>query len=307
MNSSAQVLMKPGLSKSSLWRDRVKRHALYYAAKSIEKNEPPKLIINSFWRSGSTYLLEFLADVFFLRPYFEPLSPREPVFQACFNSLPQTMNHERLYPVPADVNQDLIKVLEASRFQSKWVYQCQSLRNVGAKNGKLVKMVRGLHLYPELIRAGIPVIHLKRDVLEVAESFLNSKWTLKFFEGIDLNYLLHSADESVAAFYKKYQRWLNLDAYPLIEQVAIYHCLTELFAEHFEKNIYMIDYAEVVANPAKIAQRVSDKLGLLYDDKEIERFQNRPSRMTVYNAEKKKLNADERARVLAIREEIMNH
>lgn len=299
-----QILMHAGLKKSDLWADRFRRHGLFYATKVIEKAEPPRLVINSFWRSGSTLLLEFLAAAFNMRPYFEPLTPREPQFKsvyAPFNTA--AFNLERMHPITADVEVDVTKIL-AKKFHSKWVYQCLTPDNFRGQNGRIVKLVTGAHIVPELLKMEIPVLHIQRDIEDVAQSFINSKWTLRFFRDLDLSYLLKSSDKTIAAFYARFHKWLDLRPFNLIEQVTIYHTLTELFVQQFGSNAMFTSYKTLTQNHTKVADQIAQILGLEYDSTKINQAIKRPSRMTVFNENRRQLSAAEVNRIRTIKSKI---
>jgi len=303
----SKILMQPNLPKSVRYRDRLRRYGLYYSTKVIERKAPPKIVINSFWRSGSTLLLEFLADIFQMRPYFEPLVPGEPKSQFLFDDAPnQNCNPDRFHPVLSnDADKMAFKrLIEESSFQSKWVYQCQSRNNFTASNGKILKMVRGAHLLPRIQNVGAEVIHLSRDVNRVAKSFINSKWTNQFFKNVDLTYLAHVKNPKVSGFYKNYLEFLDLRKFNLVEQVAIYHTLSEKYVRLHNPDITYVDYEEFLNNPEDLLQILSKKLNIDYDLVQVVPLLSRPSRMTVANLDKRSLTKEEKNTIKQIVERI---
>lgn len=282
------------LSPIELWRDRVRRHGLYYVIKLIEKNEPPKIIINSFWRSGSTYLLELLANTTGMRPYFEPLTPRERSFGALYKHLNFNFNLDRLHP---DVDSNTIglinQTIEKSKYHENWVYQNADLGNFKARNGKVMKVVTGAHILPHINKNGIKLIHLQRDVKDVAKSFVNSAWTKRFFKDVDLRYLMQSKDPSVSRFYQPVESFLNLGQFQLHESVAIYKTLTDEFVKRQMPQILLVTFENLKTNPKQVLNQILDKTGVALNDEKFEAFQYVPSRMTVYNQNKRNLNERE--------------
>jgi hypothetical protein len=300
-----QILINPSLSRRVLLQDRLKRHGLYYATKCIEKQGPPVLVINSFWRSGSTLLLEFLADLFKMRPYFEPLTPREPTFNSVYQRLDVLkVNLERLHPVDSDGQ--VLHLINTGSFHSKWVYQCQSAQNFTAQNGKLMKLVTGAHIVPQMLVQGTPVVHLSRDVFKVAESFLNSKWTNRFFDGIDLSYLINETQSEVAAFYSPFANFLDLRKFTLVEQVAIYHTITERYVRTLAPSAIFVNYEDFLEKPYELVNELSQLLNLAFDGSKINSLLSRPSRMSVHNTNKRKLTKSEKETITQIIERIQS-
>ncbi len=294
-----ETLMHPNLPRQILLKDRLQRHGLYYATKLIEKDEAPKLVITSFWRSGSTLLLEFLADLFSMRPYFEPLTPREPKFAAIYKSLESLgCNTERLHPI--DVDQQIQKQLLSCTFQSKWVYQCQTRQNFLGANGKIMKLVTGAHVVEKLQNQHGAVVHISRDVFKVAESFINSKWTNRFFEGVDLTYLATSSNLQVAAFYAKFAEFLVLRKFSLVEQVAIYHTLSEHYVRAFAPKAIFVNYEDFLRKPERLVFELSQILNVSFEASKINFLLKRPSRMTVHNVNKRELMDVEKGKIIEI-------
>lgn len=282
------------MKNRNLYLDRINRHGLFYATKLIEKKSPPTIVINSFWRSGSTFFLELLAQVFEMRPYFEPLTPKEPAFNFLYENNNAAYNLERIHPTLEDVyKEQMISVFNATIYQSKWVYQCQTLENFRARQGKIVKLVTGTHLLSLFQNEQTKVIHLNRNVIEVVESFLNSKWTKRFFEHLDLSFLCLSDQENIARFYQRHIDYLNIGERPLIEGVAIYHTLVNKYVQMNYENVLWVNYQSLITNPIDVFQRVSSELGLSFLESDIEKYRKRPSRMTVENSDKRKLTISE--------------
>ena len=292
------------LSTKELFLDRVNRHGLYYAIKLIERNEPPRIIINSFWRSGSTFLLELLANSLKMRPYFEPLTPIEPKMSFLYHDLDFPFNLDRLHPVITEQHQvDLHNVLGSSKFSSKWVYQNANTRNFIASNGKIMKLVNGAHVLPHIGHSSL-IIHLERDIFEVAESFLNSMWTKNFFKNVDLTYLCDVEDIQVSSFYAPFKEYLNISAYKLHEAVAIYKTLTDAYVERFTQNFIQISFAELKLKPNDIINRINDITGIPFEESVIEKYTQKPSRMTVFNEKKVKLDSNQKQEIRVLYEEL---
>ncbi len=275
-------------------KDRLRRHGLYYCSKLIENNDSPKILINSFWRSGSTFLLELLSEVFLLRPYFEPLTPREKRFQFLYNDLKHDFDVERMNVSVSDVDiEKFVQLMNSCKFDSKWVYRCQTTRNFTANNGKILKLVNGAHCLNLVDDNKTLIIQLERDVFQVVLSFVNSRWTNKFFKNLNLGYLLKSDSTTVRLFYKRHLDFLKIHEWSMIEGVAIYHTLISKFVREHNSEVMYINYDEIINEPDTIINQISMNTGLNYNKEIIEKYLHKPSLTTVKNLNKRKLTNSE--------------
>ena len=146
----------------------------------------PVVVVNGFWRSGTTWLQECLAESLGAKSIFEPLSPQEPRRRAAL---------ETRFPGDEDALQAFIpepwpegaadwRGFEAAcrgLHGGAFLLSCRGSVAESARTGIVVKDVR-LHrnLGPVHRRFGVPVIHLRRHPCAVAASLVAADWHWSF-------------------------------------------------------------------------------------------------------------------------------
>lgn len=146
----------------------------------------PAVVVNGFWRSGTTWLQECLTESLGAKSIFEPLSPQEPRRRAAL---------EPRFPGDEDALQAFIPgpIPEgASEWRSfaaachglyggTFLLSCRTRLSESARTAIVVKDVRlhrnlaGVHR-----RLGIPVVHLRRHPCAVAASLIAADWHWSF-------------------------------------------------------------------------------------------------------------------------------
>lgn len=146
----------------------------------------PVVVVSGFWRSGTTWLQECLAESLGAKTIFEPLSPQEPRRRAAL---------ARHFPGDEDALQAFIPgpwpdgAAEWRGFTAAcrglhggaFLLSCRCGVAESARTAVVVKDVR-LHriLAPVHRRLGVPVVHLRRHPCAVAASLVAADWHWSF-------------------------------------------------------------------------------------------------------------------------------
>ena len=160
----------------------------------------PIVVVSGFWRSGTTWLQECLAESLGAKTIFEPLSPQEPRRRAAL---------ERRFAGDEDALQAFIpgpwpaaaaewrSFAAASRglHGGAFLLSCRGGIAESARTAVVVKDVR-LHRNLASVhrRLGVPVVHLRRHPCAVAASLVAADWHWSFSR-VRLERLLPEAPE----------------------------------------------------------------------------------------------------------------
>ncbi len=156
------------------------------AALGLSGLAAPVVLVSGFWRSGTTWLQECLAESLGAKTVFEPLSPQEPRRRAAL---------EPRFPGDEDALQAFIpgpfaegapdwRALDAAcrgRHGGAFLLSCRASVAESARTAIVVKDVRlhanlaGFHR-----RFGVPVVHLRRHPCAVVASLLAADWHWSF-------------------------------------------------------------------------------------------------------------------------------
>ena len=178
---------------------RIERNTIFYLNKYLQPVPTTRVIINGYWRSGTTFLQEYISDVFKLKPFFEPLRPFVEEFESLFDCYKVTHRKDVINPVMINSMQRemVLHRLERLEFDSKWVYQGLDWSSLKFQSGGVVKFVRASHILGKLSEAGFKCIQLERDPKAVLLSFANSDWTVDFFNNVNLKKILVGYDDDL--------------------------------------------------------------------------------------------------------------
>ncbi|MBE7204157.1 MAG: sulfotransferase domain-containing protein, partial [Parafilimonas terrae] len=145
----------------------------------------PQLLVSGFWRSGTTWLQECLAEALAAKTVFEPLSPLDPARGRVLAKLfPDDADAAEAY-IPARAGRDdLWPFLDRAmrgRADSPLTLSCRWSPGESFRRGVVVKDVRlQCHLAPVHARYGVPVVHLRRHPCAVVASLMGANWHWSF-------------------------------------------------------------------------------------------------------------------------------
>lgn len=207
----------------------------------------PIVLVSGFWRSGTTWLQECLAESLGAKTVFEPLSPlntpRRIQLAARFSGDEDALQAF----VPADLSEDdptwdLLDAAFTGRHGNNFLLSCR--RNVAESRRRkiVVKDVRLQFNLPAVHqRFGIPVIHIRRHPCAVVASLLAADWHWSF-ERIRLSMLMPDAAARLP-------REFDMDA---VSRIAACWALTERHVASVVQDepwAKAVTYEEMVENP----------------------------------------------------------
>jgi hypothetical protein len=217
----------------------------------------PAALVTGFWRSGTTWVLECLAQGLHAKSVFEPFSPHNPVYQHLIEDLPLTSFAERHAFLPD------IPPQKAAAF---WAYLDKAFRGYcpgettiicrkslaeSFRPRTVVKCVR-MQLSVGAIHAryGVPVIHVRRHPCAVAASLLGTRWNWSFSDLRLADFLDRDLlPEPEAALLAERLHVYDADA---LSRMAAYWAVTELAVERqlaAAEGSRIVSYEALTADP----------------------------------------------------------
>ncbi len=207
----------------------------------------PVVLVSGFWRSGTTWLQECLAESLVAKTVFEPLSPLDPERRVQLGG--RFLGDEDALQafVPASLSEDdptwaLLEAAVTGRRGSNFRLSCRRDVAESLRRKVVVKDVRLQFNLPAIHRRfDIPVIHIRRHPCAVVASLLAANWHWSF-ERVRLSTLLpHLPARVVDRF--------DTDA---LSRCAASWALTEAHVSqslHDEPWARLVSYEEMVDGP----------------------------------------------------------
>ncbi len=146
----------------------------------------PILLVNGFWRSGTTWLQECLCDALGAKSIFEPLSPQEPRRRAFLESrFPGDEDALQAFiPGPFEDGSPVWAALDAACHGMRGGAFLLSCRGSVAESARAAIVVKDVRLHGNLVgfhrRFGVPVLHVRRHPCAVAASLIAADWHWSF-------------------------------------------------------------------------------------------------------------------------------
>ena len=171
----------------------------------------PVVLVSGFWRSGTTWLQESLAESLRAKTVFEPLSPLDPrrraMVEAAFDGHGDSL--QAAIPGPWTEDDPAWPFLDAActgRHTSNFILNCRRGLRESFLTRVVVKDVRLQFNLPAFNRRfRVPVIHLRRHPCAVTASLLAADWSWSF-ERASLDRLLPAAVEGRAGIVRDCDR-----------------------------------------------------------------------------------------------------
>ncbi len=208
----------------------------------------PVVLISGFWRSGTTWLQECLAESLGAKTVFEPLSPFNTARRnQLAGQFPGDEDALQAF-VPSDMSEDdptwaLLDAAFTGRHGNNFLLSCRQDVAESCRRKIVVKDVRLQFNLPAVHqRYGIPVIHIRRHPCAVVASLLAADWHWNF-ERVRLSQLMpHVAGQIPREF--------DTDA---LSRIATCWALTERHAARameVEPWAQLVTYEEMVESPS---------------------------------------------------------
>lgn len=218
----------------------------------------PVVLVSGFWRSGTTWLQECLAESLGAKTIFEPLSPLDAARRAQITAWFSGDEDAMQAFVPADLPDNdptwaLLKGAVTGRYGSNFLLSCRRdvaesrRRRIVAKDVRLQFNLPAVHR-----RFGIPVIHIRRHPCAVVASLLAADWHWSF-DRVRLSDLMPEAAQIPREF--------DLDA---LSRIATCWALTERQVArdmHDEPWAQLVTYEEMVDRPSNTLAALCQWMG----------------------------------------------
>ena len=210
----------------------------------------PVALVSGFWRSGTTWVQECLAESLGAKTVFEPLSPVDRGRRAqLVGQVPGGEDALQAFiPPPCPAEDPLWTLLDAAftgRHSSNFLLSCRPDVAESFKRRIVVKDVRLQFNLPGIHRRfAVPVVHVRRHPGAVVASLLAADWHWSF-ERVRLSDILPApSGEAVRAF--------DTDA---LSRIAAYWAVTERqVAASLEGQPWArtVTYEDIVASPSAV-------------------------------------------------------
>jgi hypothetical protein len=240
------------------------------------------MVVTGFWRSGTTFLLEQLTQLWQAKPLFEPFQAELPGYRAILDGLrPPGVAREDadLYLMPYAMDAALAAYIEQAlryRIVDERVQRSRSnltahgRRPAGvpdrlmqqwlaARPRVVAKFVRGALLAPALrARFATPVFHIRRQPHSVLASFKTADWSDFQPERIRLRRLLLDVDDGRSAFFAPLASLIDtLDRGDAWQRLIGYWALTEKFVDAHAEHYNIVPYEALATGEYDLAGRLA--------------------------------------------------
>ena len=217
-------------------------------------------VINGFWRSGTTWVLQILSNVMKSKSIFEPLHWKVSEYCKLLNTIDDLPLHDLSYyklymPSINDVyhNSLFIQYLDKAfkaNIKEDWIRRGRTRRFHLFCNRFTVKLVRGHLLLPYISNEyQVRIFHVIRDPRAIMASIKRNNWG-EFFKALSLNNQLLAPNDERRQFFEHYSNEIELidSREDFVEKVTAYWALTELYVWYISQstNITFIHYEKLV-------------------------------------------------------------
>lgn len=246
------------------------------------------LVINGFWRSGTTWFLEVAAQLMHAKSVFEPFAPRAWHIRKCMSKIGVQKNEdiflETFMPyIDGCINlESKVGALIKNALQSKLVCPAthrgrEKLRFCLSKRVAL-KLVRGsLCLHAIHLTFKVPVIHIYRDPRAVVASIMRiPNWAKGGFERLSLVDQLLGVNDGRFVYFMNWEPEIRrFEKSDPVTRIVAYWALTERFlAESFSKateRFAIIRYEDLLFGGLNILLQAMKEIGcrLQVDSSEV--------------------------------------
>jgi hypothetical protein len=233
----------------------------------------PYLLVTGFWRSGTTWLQQCLAEAFVAKTTFEPLSPLvsyQPDFLEPFTL------------ATADHRQAFIPYLDGSdrRYEAFWSHLepvvngychgpygllCRRRLTESFRRRLIIKCVRLQFSHKAMYDTfRLPIVHIRRHPCAVVASVRDLPWPWHF-RNVDLFELLYRIGDGREDYLRDARQAVRKSNTTLTTRIAAYWAISEAYVQRSLKSIpasVIIRYESVIDNPIKIVDTLSQRLEL---------------------------------------------
>jgi hypothetical protein len=238
----------------------------------------PSVLVTGFWRSGTTWLQEALAEALNAKTIFEPCSPQAfPPFN-CPARFPGRDHASREAYIPLDFatfdRRDL-KFLDgvfSGYCYPNFTFECRRAMSEAFRRRAVIKMVRAPFIITELLqRYDVRAVHITRHPCAAVESFLRVKWGWNF-EQVKFRNILPRLEAAPAHLIRDLAILMRYDDRPAFERIAAYWAFTEMnVARIGDGRLTKIAYEAMVKRSTELFPRLIEFVGGSRNPRNIER------------------------------------
>lgn len=236
------------------------------------------IVVSGFWRSGTTWLQQSLADMLEAKTIFEPLHLTVPGIDIFYPKAHGTM-HWDYYAVFMPFHQGRLEDSSAEHkfFEEalrgmtpgRWVRRLRSGVILESRHHRVVlKMVRGQLLLRALYDTfSLPIVYITRDPRAIVASLTRSDRRFTFWDDISLVRQLLEPDDGRRNFFSQWEESIRrIDREDNIARLTAYWALTELyvrysFADRREQVIFM-SYEDLCREREEVVRRIIEQVGV---------------------------------------------
>jgi hypothetical protein len=227
------------------------------------------ILINGFWRSGTTWVQQVLATAYGAKTLFEPLSPSSqfPLQKRVFGSATPAVWRESFLPLspevftPEDVRYLDLTFAGCCPTRSTFPYLCRKSVTECFNRRVVIKFVRAHCLLGYMAeRYNVIPIHVSRHPCAVVASFSASDWTWNFNE-VDFSQLYPDSRRFEDPRAEELRQILhNYSESSAISKLAAFWAVMERRAAE-TPGVVFARYEDMVRKPEQEFQRLARKVG----------------------------------------------
>ena len=232
------------------------------------KGAKPILLVNGFWRSGTTWLQECCAEALDAKTVFEPLSPLNPERRAMMAGFFGDDEDivQAFIPEARPDDEAFWRFLDGAcvgRQANTFTLSCRRNARESFKRSVVVKDVRlhrnldGFHR-----RYGVPVVHIRRHPCAVVASLLAADWHWSF-ERVRLAAVLPKLGDASAS--SRAASGFDMFDTDAVSRIAAFWAVNERCADAALRGQpwgRLMTYEHLSADPASALAGLCDGLGL---------------------------------------------
>lgn len=165
--------------------------------------------------------------------------------------------------------------LELSDSWTKLMYNYKKIHTYNPSKN-IIKFVNAHFFLTEIVKKGIPVIHINRDLISTINSFKRTKWSV-FFQ--DLNFDNHLPSVFYELYGQKFKEIMNEVSLQnnYLFKVALFKLVTDYWVKENVKDLYFIDYDDFIKKPFKYLQDISTLTGWELKEVNFQKNLKKPS------------------------------
>ncbi len=256
------------------------------------------IVVNGFWRSGTTWLQDTLSTATNAKAVFEPFAPRAGYFCKAIPEIKPPQNDPTfinlLMPyqdhhfceashLKLIIDKALLDLLPHRNTQ-------RSIRPISyySRDRVVVKFVRASLCLKAIYNDWpVSIIHIYRDPRALIHTIMRIQYWRAIFEQLSLSKQLLQINDGRKNYFSRWENEiLELDQQNLTSRLAAYWALTEKyvldsFQDQHDHRFYIINYDEMVLGGSDYLKRVLEEMKIQFNTLALEKNWNRTSSTSV--------------------------